>query len=151
MLKISSSIFLKIIIPFLFVIGLIGAVLSGCAMYDPGVFEEVKPGGEVRMKTSIESEITLEWSPSSSSVKSYRIYYRDHGAVFWIFLDEIPEIAAPQYTININDIGAGSYDFGVSAVGLDDQESGLHTSLDVTADPSTGWFLSWTEEWYQND
>ena len=140
-----------IVVSILFVIGLIGAVLSGCAMYDPGVFGDVKPGGDVRMKTSMESEITLEWDPPSSPVNLYRIYYRNHGAALWNFLAEISEAAEPQYTIDINDIGPGTYDFGVSAVDLDDQESGLHTSLDVTADPSTGWFLSWTEEWYQND
>jgi hypothetical protein len=151
MLKKLNKVFLKFVISCLFIVGLICVVFSGCAMYDPGIFEDVKPGGEVRMKTSSESEITLAWSPTSSPVKLYRIYYRDHGAAFWNFLAEIPEAAEPQYTISINDIGPGTYDFGVSAVDIDDQESGLHTSLDVTADPSTGWFLSWTEEWYQNN
>jgi hypothetical protein len=124
---VSRKLFSRFIIPCIFAACIIGFLFSGCAMYDP---------------TSA-TQITLEWDPPASSVKSYRIYYREHDAVLWIFLTEITATDEPQYSIDFAEMGPGTFDFGVSAVDYSDQESDIHTSLDITADPSTGWYLLW--------
>jgi len=40
-------------------------------------------------------------------------------------------------------VGHGNFDFGVTAVTGTGVDSSMHTSLDRTADPTTGWFLTW--------
>ena len=122
-------------------------VFSGCAMYDPDIFGTLQDDSKYEKKITSEAQITLAWDPPSTPLQSYNIYYRVHDEVFWNLLAEIPATAEPQYTISIDDIGPGTYDFGVSAVDQDDNESALHTSLDITADPKSGWYLSWTKEW----
>ena len=62
----------------------------------------------------------------------------------WILLDEIPAGDDPEYTLYHADFGNGDFDFGVTAVGEEEEESDMHSSLDETAQPSCGWYLSWT-------
>jgi hypothetical protein len=112
-------------------------------MYDPVAFGFAEIGDDAEVKITSATQITLEWDPPASSVKSYRIYYREHDAVLWIFLTEITATDEPQYSIDFAEMGPGTFDFGVSAVDYSDQESDIHTSLDITADPSTGWYLLW--------
>ncbi len=147
MLKKSRKAFLKYDFTGLSVIGLIGVVFSGCAMYDPSIFVALQDDSEPEKKMTSEAQITLAWDPPSTPVQSYNIYYRVHDEVLWYLLAEIPATAEPEYTISIDDLGPGIYDFGISAVDQDDNESALHTSLDITADPESGWYLSWTQDW----
>jgi hypothetical protein len=133
----------RYIIPCVFAACIIGFLFSSCAMYDPVAFGFAEIGDEAELKTTSATQVTIEWDPPASPVKSYRIYYREHDAVLWIFLTEIPAADDPQHIIDFTTLGPGTFDFGVSAVDYSDQESDIHTSLDVTADPSTGWYLLW--------
>ena len=89
-------------------------------------------------------EITLAWDPPPSEIASYKIFYRSHASGSWILLDEIPTDDDPEYTLFHGDFGNGDYDFGVIAVNTETAESVMHTSLDDTAQPESGWYLSWS-------
>jgi len=148
MSKKTRKAFMKHVFTWLSVVGLIGVVFSGCAMYDPSIFGALQDDSKPEKKMTSEAQITLAWDPPSTPVQSYNIYYRIHDEALWNLLAEIPAAAEPLYTISIDDLGPGTYDFGISAVDQDDNESALHTSLDITADPKSGWYLSWTDEWW---
>ena len=94
--------------------------------------------------------IQLEWdSPSGDEVNAlppvvlYKIYYRVHGMEDWVLLDLIPAEQNPKYIVYHSDLGNGSYDFAVSAVQINDIESQLHSSLDISAAPIGGWYIMW--------
>ena len=96
------------------------------------------------------AELTLTWDPpltdihnNSMKVASYKIYYRHHGTSTWTFLDEISASSHPEYTVEHDRIGDGVYDFGVRAVTISGQASALHSSLDNSADPISGWYVFW--------
>jgi hypothetical protein len=59
--------------------------------------------------------------------------------------EELSATPSPEYMLDNDDIGNGIFDFGVVAKDLDSEteESALHSSLDVTAQPDTGWYLVW--------
>ena len=139
--RIGRSIFIASIL----VIGTVFALFSGCAMYDPNTFGEFVINGQSIAIQSKQDTVTIAWDPPATPVEAYRIYYREHGDVMWIPLDEITATGSPEYVLHIADFGAGTYDFGVSSVDPSDQESDIHTSLDITADPTTGWYLEWSE------
>ena len=125
------------------IVAAVVAFFSGCAMYDPGVFGEIVINGQAIPIKTQQDTVTLAWDPPSGPVETYRIYYREHGVLMWEMLDEIAATPSPEYVLNIAQFGEGSFDFGVSAVDSSDQESAIHTSLDITADPTTGWYLIW--------
>lgn len=92
--------------------------------------------------------ITLSWdspdtSSQESSVTSYKIFYREHNTSKWSLLEEKTDLSDLSYRINHKDLGNGEYDFAVSAVYNNSAESNYHTSLDVTANPNTGWYVLW--------
>jgi hypothetical protein len=120
------------------------ALFSGCAMHDPDFFEEFVINGQAIEVHSQQDTVTIAWDPPATPVQAYRIYYREHGDVVWIYLDEVSATGSPEYVLHISQFGEGSYDFGVSAVDPSDTESDIHTSLDITADPTTGWYLNWS-------
>ena len=99
----------------------------------------------------IESEyIQLEWDPPPGDEENvlppvvlYKIYYRVHGMEDWVVLDLIPAEQNPKYIVYHSDLGNGSYDFAVSAVQINDIESQLHSSLDISAAPIGGWYIMW--------
>ena len=99
----------------------------------------------------IESEyIQLEWDPPHGDEENallpvvlYKIYYRVHGMEDWVVLDLIPAEQNPKYIVYHSDLGNGSYDFAVSAVQINDIESQLHSSLDISAVPIGGWYIMW--------
>jgi hypothetical protein len=95
------------------------------------------------------AQVTFAWDPPEAAadsvpISSYRIYFRTHRAVDWTLLAEVTASDAPEYTATASTLPAGTYDFAVSSVGVNGLESVLHSSLDETADPPTGWFLLWT-------
>jgi hypothetical protein len=90
-----------------------------------------------------DEQVTLAWDPPASPVTSYKVYYRIHETGSWTLLEEIPAVAAPEYTIQHSSFDDGEYDFGVVAVDGGTGESPMHTSLDPTAYPTSGWYLEW--------
>ncbi len=114
------------------------------------VFQSCQWSNFQSAKILIDSEyITLAWDPPPveeanpfQPVVSYKVYYRIHGMDDWIFLG-VPADKYLEYTVFHSDLGNGSYDFAVSAVHVYDRESGLHSSLDITSDPTGGWYIIW--------
>jgi hypothetical protein len=90
-----------------------------------------------------EDQLTLAWDPPPSDVTGYKVFYRPHSTGAWTLIEEIPATANPEYTLYYSDFGNGEYDFGVVAVDAETSESAMHTSLDDTAQPENGWYLSW--------
>ena len=102
------------------------------------------PGSTVEKVLCSSEELTLAWDPPPSEIAAYKIFYRSHESESWILLDEIPADDDPEYTLYHGDFGDGDYDFGIVAVDPETEESAMHTCLDDTAQPESGWFLSWT-------
>ena len=98
-----------------------------------------------------EDTVSICWDSASPDVDFYRLSFRIHGAnppnsVTWYIIDDnIPADPNPEYSVNR--VGSGPFDFGVVAKDLDAEieESALHSSLDITAQPDTGWYLIWFE------
>ena len=71
------------------------------------------------------------------------MFYREHATEDWTLLTEIPAQADPSITLHQSDFGNGSFDFGVVAEAASGAESPMHSSLDHTAQPTSGWYLTW--------
>jgi hypothetical protein len=114
--------------------------LFGCPLYNPSAF--VQHADEI---ASIANQLTLQWNPPTSGPTpvSYTLEYRIHGTTTWQFLATLPATSQPGYTIQHSVLGNGSFDFAVSATDSTGATSPLHTSLDQSADPTSGWFISW--------
>lgn len=92
--------------------------------------------------------ITIEWDnpvffSKTNTIESYNIYFRKHGYYQWLFYSEVDYKRIPSFTFDSGDFTPGKYDFGVSAVTTDGRESKIHSSLDSSASPSTGWYIFW--------
>ncbi len=94
--------------------------------------------------------LTLAWDPSLSDIHNspnevelYRVYYRPHGTSDWQLIDEVAAEKQPQFTIKHEDLGNGLFDFAIEAVTVNDSTSPMHTSLDRSADPISGWHVFW--------
>ncbi len=105
----------------------------------------------IRVKTSY---LTIEWDPPTGVIPasplyphSYNIYYSEFGKSNWVLLGSSNSSDNPYFTVNHSDVGDGVYVFAVSTVSVGSGHSPLHTSLDYTADPLTGWYI-W---WFKND
>ena len=101
----------------------------------------------IRVKTSY---LTFEWDPATGVIpaspqypQSYKIYYSEFGKSNWILLGSINSSDNPYFTVKHSDVGDGVYVFAVSTVGEGGGQSPLHTSLDYTADPISGWYVWW--------
>lgn len=115
-----------------------------CALYNPASFVEQKSNPKAIPITA--PQVTLAWDPpasGASNVTSYIVSFRIHGTTSWTTLATIPAVPQPSYTVLYSAVGAGSFDFGVTAVSSTGVDSAEHTSLDATADPTTGWYLNW--------
>ncbi len=133
--------------------------LFGCPMYTAVGFKyaEASEGtedGQIEGTDPEDVEITeetvaLAWDVPSPEIDFYRVLFRIHGAnppESWLVLEEnLTADPSPEYMVNNADIGNGIFDFGVVAKDLDadNEESTLHSSLDITAQPDTGWYLIW--------
>ena len=107
---------------------------------EPDAGEEVIGVEKVLCDTE---EVILAWDPPYSEIAGYKVFYRSHGSATWILLGEIPADDDPEYILFHRDFGNGDYDFGVVALNEETAESAMHTSLDHTAQPDSGWYLSW--------
>jgi hypothetical protein len=95
-------------------------------------------------------KLTLAWGPpeyvgsyAGSELAYYKVYYRTRGAEDWIKLKDIHTAENLSLTVTNEDLDYGYYEFAVSAVDYDDNESPLHASTDTSADPITGWYVNW--------
>ena len=96
--------------------------------------------------------LTLQWDPppddflnSPHEVTSYIIYYRDYQTPSWRVLDIIPASGKPEYTVRHEQLGDGAYVFAVQSISEDSGRSAIHTSLDASADPISGWYVLWVK------
>jgi hypothetical protein len=127
---------------------LFSVLLSACPLYNPAAFVQ-HPNSQQTGPHDITSDavqVTLEWDPpasGASQVVTYTVSYRVHGTSTWKTLGTVPASAQPSYTVLRSTTGSGSFDFAVAAVDSTGASSPLHTSLDPTADPTTGWYLTW--------
>ena len=92
--------------------------------------------------------LTLAWDmPARGSPgglpSMYRVFCKKYGEGVWLEVAEVPASADPTCTLSHKTIGNGLWEFAVQAVGADASASDLHTSLDHTADPLTGWRVLW--------
>ena len=116
---------------------------GGCLMYLASEFLPEQDAENLAAPTqSSAAQITLAWDPPGGTVLKYRAYFRIHGTTDWVQLAEIPAAPAPEYTVLHSTLGNGEFDFGVIAL-YDDSQSALHSSLDTSASPTTGWYLMW--------
>ena len=133
----------------LILIAAVFAATSGCSLYllqnleATGSTPDPESDGGAEKVLCTTEEVTLAWDPPPSDIASYKIFYRTHESGSWILFDETPADDDPEYTLYHGDFGNGDYDFGVVAVDAETAESDMHTSLDDTAQPASGWFLSW--------
>ena len=118
-------------------------LLSGCPLYNPAAFiqKQAQPADVL----SAAAQVTLAWDPPATgpSPVSYTVSYRIHGTSTWNTLATVPASSQPTYTVLRSTVGTGNFDFAVAAVDANGVSSPLHTSLDPTADPNSGWYLSW--------
>ena len=119
---------------------------GGTDVSDPPVDPEPpQPGPAPEGPLAIEvtaDQFSLHWEASLDPVNEYRLYRRVHGESEWVLL--VIGLNSPQATITQAELAFGQYDFAVSYVSVSGAESDLHSSLDDTADPHTGWYLDWT-------
>jgi hypothetical protein len=127
--------------------------LIGCPMYTAVGFKYAESseeeGGQTQGSDPQGIEVsgptaTIAWDEPFGEIDSYRVVLRIHGEDSWFVLQEEHPIA--EYTLDSAIDDHGIYDIGVVAkdYSSETEESALHTSLDVTAQPDSGWYLIWT-------
>jgi hypothetical protein len=102
------------------------------------------PPVDTQAIASSAEQIVLQWdAPADATIARYDVFFRVHGAADWTFLGQAPTAAQPEYTVLHSILGNGNFDFAVASVNAENQSSVFHTSLDATAQPSTGWYIAW--------
>ena len=93
---------------------------------------------------------SLQWdfsgtdlSDDQADTSTFRLYYRDHGTFKWYYLSEIPTSDEGWFFISEEQLDYGVYDFAVSYINKEGIESELHTSLEPSAKPMSGWYVNW--------
>jgi len=89
----------------------------------------------------VDPEFTLAWDYDQESTGAYSVYYREYETLQWSILVE--GLMVPSLNIDSSILEYGEYEFAVSFTPENGEESELHTSLDATALPDTGWYLVW--------
>jgi Fibronectin type III domain len=129
---------------------------AACPLYNPAAFVQhpnsqngsTNQTGPDDISMAV-TQATLEWDPptsGSSQVANYTLSYRVHGNSTWTTLATVPASATPSYTVlrsSLQPSTTASFDFEVVAVSSTGVTSPPHTSLDSTADPTSGWYLTW--------
>jgi len=103
---------------------------------------ETKVGESYKQVIRTDRELTLEWDYFTGIPAQYNLYYRAHNTTTWQPLDSVTSESA-LFILTFDRLGEGDWDFGVTAVDSNGNESKIHSSLDDSADPETGWFLTW--------
>lgn len=117
----------------------------------PGCKLVIGTGTDQSLEIVVKGEsFTLAWDPGGpeipndpNAVIQYNVYYRAHGSYYWRLLMEVVSSGNPECVITSEAMDYGRYDFAVSAVSKQGSESALHSSLDRTANPFTGWYINW--------
>jgi len=137
----------------LFVFVLVLLPFIGCPMYTAVGFKyaESSEGGSGQTQGADPQGIeisgptaTVAWDEPSDDIDAYRVIIRVHGVEdSWFLLQD--DHPFTEYTLDSTKDDHGIYDIGVVAKDYDSEteESALHTSLDTTAQPDTGWYLIW--------
>ena len=101
--------------------------------------------------------VTLAWDAPqagrpSGAVTGYRVYARPRGSSSWRYLGSVEPSGSPSFTITVGEgrLDYGQYEFAVTTVATGGAESEKHTSLDLAADPVSGWYVDWygPPAWY---
>lgn len=121
----------------------VAIVLPACILPNCTIFLQE---GDSEMVNVAAEQIVLLWDASPLAVDHYTVYFRIHGTPDWVELGDVPADPNPEYTVQHSTLGDGEFDFAVVAVDASAQESAYHTSLDTTASPETGWYVSWYVE-----
>jgi len=125
--------------------------MPACKMPTLSRVANIEPSVQEISRSS--STLTLAWDyDTPASIDHYNLYYRVHvySSLYdndnvtsnWVLLDTVSADSA-EFVIDHSLLGDGSWDFGVTAVNSDGEESEIHSSLDQEAIPETGWFLRW--------
>jgi len=118
-------------------------LLYSCAMPTISRFSADEQSREVEELFRTTTSISLAWNyDTPSEVDYFKMYYKPHGSNDWAYLDST-NTATPVFEISHDSVGDGSWDFGVTSINLSGTESDIHSSLDTTAEPDTGWYLLW--------
>jgi hypothetical protein len=128
---------------FLLAIAPLTLVLFACPLFDPAASLLAKAAPENISTTA--DQVTLDWDPpdNADTIVSYTVSYRLHGTSTWTTLGTSEATSSPFYTVLHSAVGVGEFDFAVSATDSSGNTSSLHSSLDATADPTSGWYLNW--------
>lgn len=93
---------------------------------------------------------SLQWDSSCNDLtdnqadtSTFRLHYRNHGTFKWYYLSDIPASKEGWFFISEEQLDYGVYDFAVSYINKEGIESELHTSLDASAKPMSGWYVNW--------
>ena len=126
--------------------------LGGC----PLMIELFGEPGPLAIAVAADS-LTLGWDQEpdtlwnvEAGIGAFRVYVRERGTRDWTFVSEIETTVEPTFTVSSADAFAGraeaelQFEFGVSSVTRDGEESMIHSSVDFDAQPRGGWYVVWT-------
>ena len=88
------------------------------------------------------TSFTIAWNSDDLLVDLYRLYYREVGSFNWVLLGSTASGAVLEFTVDQSMLAYGRYELAVSSVS-GDRESELHSSMDDSALPATGWYVNW--------
>ena len=107
----------------------------------PGDDEPEAPGSDEPAVITVSGpRFTLSWDEDDPDVVAYRVYHRQRGTAQWVLIDA--DVREQQLTVTRDDLEYGTYEFAVSSVCREGEESALHHSFDDSANPSP-WVLEW--------
>ncbi len=116
-------------------------VLKACTSIVEADFVNLNKVGECI--SIISEDFTIGWDCDDAGGNDYfNVYFRNRGTSAWILLEQIEAVSSPQIQVTTSKLSYGVYEFAVSSI-LDEEESGLHTSMDDDADPESGWYIDW--------
>ena len=134
-------------------LSIVVSLFFGLILFFSGCGSSGGPGDAVAdpiMLFSSNNSIRLQWNEVTTTIDGqeayisfYKVYYRQHGTTQWQWYDDAPGIQDPWIEIYNSDLGNGYWDFAVTAVDYNSQESSIHMSLDNSAIPTGGWYLLW--------
>ena len=128
---------------------------TGCALYDLGdltqdpiVSDHQSKNKVIQMIEYRADTLTLAWEPPDcdcvdSPIKGYLVLVRPLDSSRWRRIGTAGADPHPRYSVRHSDLGDGRFVFGVVAVDELDLESDVHSSLDRTAVPGSGWYVRW--------